>query len=610
MPSDGEPGHRSSFRPGQGLPLMRGWILILLRSLWLLTLILAVSGTVMGGWSAIKTFQSYERPLSELGLLPGWMSDEAHQAQLKPGSQILAVNGRASPPGDPQAYFEALKGPDGTTVQFRVRDLNGSEREILLTRSSERLRQASAAIGLSPVASMIARTFVTGLASLLMLTAAILLVRRRGRDPVAALLSLALLAILAGDNWAYTFFSQNGLGWIGDLFNGIGYPLLPLVLLVFPDGLFRPRWTRWLALFNIVWAVSAYLGASFRELNNLILVGLLLAGVSLLATRYRHLASSSQRLQIKWAMLGFAIGTLFLLIYILADAIRTQPGSERILVWASLVAPIAISTALLAFSAGLLISILRYRLYDAEAAISRSAAFAVLTLMLAGGFAAIAEGLELFFETTLGGRAGTVSGMVAAGLAVALITPLSSKVQSWAERNFQKRLSHLRQDLPKLLNDLKVEADLNHLLQAVAERVADGVGSTRVAILVGPEIAFLHGVGKAEVEQWKTVAFDRADVPRCKADDPDFPLRIPLRVHEEADPLGWLLVGPRPDASLPSRDERAALDQISEPVGRAIRVVKVRSDREAARERRLSRIESALSKLARPNPPGPVANED
>ena len=92
------------------------------------------------------------------------------------------------------------------------------------------------------------------------------------------------------------------------------------------------------------------------------------------------------------------------------------------------------------FALGLIVSLLRYRLYDAEAAISRSAGYALLTLLLGLTFAVSAKSLEYLVETYLGQEAGGLPGAVAAGLAVLLVTPLNDRVQDWAERRFQKDL--------------------------------------------------------------------------------------------------------------------------------------------------------------------------
>jgi NAD-specific glutamate dehydrogenase len=53
---------------------------------------------------------------------------------------------------------------------------------------------------------------------------------------------------------------------------------------------------------------------------------------------------------------------------------------------------------------------------------------------------------------------------------------------------------------------------------------------------------------------------------------------VPSSDNEE--PIGYLLVGPRPDGSIPSRDEQKALKEVSESIARAIRTVIKREARE------------------------------
>ena len=80
----------------------------------------------------------------------------------------------------------------------------------------------------------------------------------------------------------------------------------------------------------------------------------------------------------------------------------------------------------------------------------------------------------------------------------------------------------------------------------------------------------------------------------CVGSDKIFPVRLPLCPGEGEQALGYLLVGPRPDGSLPSRDEQHTLKDLAEPIARAIRNVVKR----VAYERRLeSMIESNTRRL-------------
>ena len=68
----------------------------------------------------------------------------------------------------------------------------------------------------------------------------------------------------------------------------------------------------------------------------------------------------------------------------------------------------------------------------------------------------------------------------------------------------------------------------------------------------------------------------------------------PNLVIEGEEPLGFILVGRRPDGSPPSKDERKALGEVVEPIARAVRNVIKR----VAYERRLeSLIESSARRI-------------
>ena len=85
-----------------------------------------------------------------------------------------------------------------------------------------------------------------------------------------------------------------------------------------------------------------------------------------------------------------------------------------------------------------------------------------------------------------------------------------------------------------------------------------------------------------EVEAWRTTRFAqdyKSDI--CEPTDKLFPIRVPLvPSSDNEEPIGYLLVGPRPDGSIPSRDEQKALREVQESIARAIRTVIKREARE------------------------------
>ena len=263
-------------------------------------------------------------------------------------------------------------------------------------------------------------------------------------------------------------------------------------------------------------------------------------------------------------------------------------GSELAL---EAVAGICFGTAFLSMSFGLYAALVRYRLCDADAVISRSATVATFTIAATAIFAAIEGGVQSAF----GGSAGVAPAILAAATVALLLKPISSRVQGWAEARFQPRLVQLRTGLPQCVEDLRETMSVTDIAKAAVERTARGVGATHVAILVGDALQATHRIDAAEVLAWLSRSEPMWHCARCDRHDGVFPLRVPLTVqHENAEPLGWLLIGPRYDESFYSKDEQAVLLGIADPVARALQIAQSRARRATAEEQWRSGIDTRL----------------
>jgi hypothetical protein len=137
-----------------------------------------------------------------------------------------------------------------------------------------------------------------------------------------------------------------------------------------------------------------------------------------------------------------------------------------------------------------------------------------------------------------------------------------------------------------------------------------GVRAVRSAAIVNGCVLRSRGLSVEDVEAWRTTGFAqdyKSDI--CEPSDRQFPVRVPLvPSSDDEEPIGYLLVGPRPDGSIPSRDEQKALKEVSESIARAIRNVIKREAREfqvaeliADNARRIEALEALLGG-------GPVAS--
>jgi hypothetical protein len=238
---------------------------------------------------------------------------------------------------------------------------------------------------------------------------------------------------------------------------------------------------------------------------------------------------------------------------------------------------------------------MRFRLYDAETVISRSANVALITLGVAAVFAGTADAMKQVIINYYGNTSGEGPVIFAAALATILVNPIQERITRWSENRFQKNLVILRDELPDSVRDLRETGNLGDVIDDVLARTMKGVMTTHAAAIIDQGVFRTRGVSKEKVEEWReqTPGWDNCD-NICHSHDKLFPLRVALRIAESEEALGFLLVGPRPDGSVPSKDEQKALKEVAEPIARGIRTVIKR----VAYERRLeSLIESNTRRL-------------
>src|SRR4029078_7116206 len=152
---------------------------------------------------------------------------------------------------------------------------------------------------------------------------------------------------------------------------------------------------------------------------------------------------------------------------------------------------------------GLLIALLRYRLYDAEVVISRSANLALITLAVSALFAAAADALKQVIYNFYGNTNSEGPVVIAAAIATVFINPIQERIQRWSENRFQKNLVFLRDDLPERVRDMRETASLEEMLDEILERIEQGVRTVGGAAVCHGEVARTRAVDADVVERWR-----------------------------------------------------------------------------------------------------------
>lgn len=597
-------GPAQRWRLPERLPQIGDRLLGVYRVLWIAAAVLAVSSiTVINyRWAAYEIAGS--QTVYDVGVAPiARFADGQHVRPLSPQSRlagvrdddvITLVDGRPAPDDD-DGLSALLKGPDGSRISLGLRDSSGRTRNVTLTRNSNYLQEAYAGSGLDPVHLFWIGFAMDAAGNLFCLSAAALLFIRRPRDPVAALLSLGMLFYLTnvqliGPSWIIV---QTALG-------SLAGSMILLGLLFFPDGRLTPRWWPIAAIAILSIAVlnfAAYWSAAVLSVGPFVALVSVALCVAAVVGRFRAAESGVARQQIKFAMLGFVAFLGFGVLAMASIEAKSLAPNEGVRAWIGLFGGLASSLSFISMALGLLIALLRYRLYDADSAIGRSAAYGAMTVGFVVLFAGSEKLIELLGQQYLGQNVGGVAGGVAAALAAVVIAPMHTRSHRWAQKRFQKALFRLRHGLPPLVGDLRETAGLEQIAGATLDALVEGVRAKRAALIVGDTVIDAREIASGEVaewwREWTPPAHDGIDRNRS---DAVFPIRVPLEAEGHGR-VGWLLLGARPDGSLFGKSECDAIEEIAEPVARAVQVALRRQEREALIERRFAALERQIAKF-------------
>ncbi len=366
-------------------------------------------------------------------------------------------------------------------------------------------------VGRADLAALGAEVAAPVLAAVSAATVGVVLASRRPRHPVGWLLLAAGLCLNAsGVASAYASYgllarpgALPGAREVSLYLPAIVIPFLAVlgfVLLLTPTGsLPSPRWRWWaraavaapvVSLLAIVLASPTFDQAARAPDNPFDLTGLggalqvvyqlafavtnlaVVVGAGSLVVRFRR-ARGTERQQLRWVALAAALTLLGSLVLLAAFALGTSP------VLVGWVAGIYVAILPLALGA----AILRYRLYDLDRIVSRTLAYGLLTVLLAGGYAVVALGL--------GQLLGQDSSLAVAGatLAVAaLFQPARRRVQAAVDRRFNRRRHDAAQMIEAFSGRLRDQVDLATLTGELLAVVDQTMQPSQASLWLRPSV--------------------------------------------------------------------------------------------------------------------------
>ncbi|MFN8512547.1 MAG: hypothetical protein U0232_16460 [Thermomicrobiales bacterium] len=373
---------------------------------------------------------------------------------------------------------------------------------------------------------------------------------KQPRDPVGMSLAYTGVAVGVGSFTA-------ALSWAGSQFllpdRVIGVVIavtLPLMIGLFPDGRWVPRWTRWVGLAAIAHAVVKEIAAipSSGQLNLLDLpVGEVMMAVMLGAQiyRYRRVSNTTQRQQAKWVLFGISMIILTQLLalglYVLGLMAQYQLGLLVVAYGGEWLTVLAIGFA-----------VLRHRLFDIDVIINRALVYGGLTAIVVALYALIVGGLGALLQA----QGGLTISFLATGVIAVLFQPLRARLQRGVNRLLYGERDEPYAVVARLGRRLEASLAPDAVLPTIVETVAVALKLPYLAIVLP--------------EEGGTVAAEYGTAT------PDAGVVVPLVYQGEA--VGELRLAPRHGEQALTRADRRPRGRYRAPGGDRARATQLTRD--------------------------------
>ena len=568
---------------------------------WWLLFVLAVAAIVGGVWRSVEQIR-HPTGFDKTGLMVGSMPQcvrlipRTHLARATwpstldsiEGACVIEVGGtEVELDTDRRRVGELLDGP----ADSQVRVLLIHERGVITEARFWRVAVGGwYDLGLLLLDSLVAALYAG---------AALLLWRRRALDPVSRRMSTAFLLIVHIGNGPVLFWEWAQLS-VSYLLALAGFLLMTVTLPAYPNGVYVPRSARWLRILIPVATVAVFaLGTTVPGLVSGFIrsmLGLVAIGVALLIFRYRRMPAGLEKQQVKWAVFGLCAGLLLIIV----SAQMPKPpalaaSNVDLFNWLTATSAVVNQIGYGLIPAGILVSLLQYRLNDADAAAGKSLGYAIVTLLVGVLWALVQSVISDLAKRWSGDPMATTA--ITTLIAALFFTPARAYVLAWTEAKFQPALVRLRALPGKLLRWQTCHTP-EELAQAALADLVSGVGAA-YAVVLGDDGREWRVLGAQGIDADTAAARIALERPADRSADP-FPIRLELADELERPDL--LAIGPRSDGASFTKDERSAIATIVEPLSNALQAAALRERHVRVVEKSLAGIERRLTELEQGKP--------
>jgi len=262
--------------------------------------------------------------------------------------------------------------------------------------------------------------------------------------------------------------------------------------ILFPHGRLAKRWKLWyvwgaaaclLVMFSLASLPEIVLPATFlRWVFFSVMVAFLGTSVIIQIIRYRNEWERVEKQQIKWVVFGFSVFILDALVYVLAGLIfpdLAQPGLSNALYF--MAGGTLNVTCMLILLVCIMISILRYRLWDIDLVIRRTLVYGGLTVTLTVIYFAGIVILQAIF-VALSGQRSEVAVVLSTLAIAALFNTLRTRIQKDVDRRFYRRKYDVEKAMAKFAAAARHETDLGNLTTNLLHLVQEAVEPASIGL--------------------------------------------------------------------------------------------------------------------------------
>lgn len=345
-----------------------------------------------------------------------------------------------------------------------------------------------ASLGISPSILALLIIGISYATIVLILAMAVAILWRRSDDWMALFLALTLILLP-------TLFTSALQGLpavfraIPDILSTVAMATFFLLIALFPNGRFVPRWIWLPALTIIAVAFNPFPTISGRVetvVSFLLGLGVLLACLCLMVGqiyRYRRVSNSVERQQIKWGVYGLTLAIIVNQAY--WQPTNLVPALQKPYSLYPLLAVPANLLVLCIVAASFFIAIQRYRLYDIDPLVNKALVYGSLSAILVIIYLGAVIGLQALARKVTG-QESPVALVISTLIIAGLFQPLRGILQRTIDRRFYRSKYDAQKTLAAFSATLRQEVSLTELRERLLAVVEQTMRPSHVSLWLAP----------------------------------------------------------------------------------------------------------------------------